>query len=134
MSWQAFKQKLSHAFAVEPPGPAEPTGEQRAVVERICREVVRRHLTTPAIAFLQMSQPLNYLAAQAMHFFVPIVSAVTDAGGMAHFAVFLEHRGSIEYICRRLEDLEQEATARDRGDDTPTADDQPPQRQMPKPQ
>ncbi|HUG93407.1 MAG TPA: hypothetical protein VML55_21390 [Planctomycetaceae bacterium] len=116
MSWQTIKQKLSHAFAVEPPGAAEPTEPERAAVERVCREVVRRHLTTPALAFLQMSQPLNYLASQAMHFFLPIVSAVVDTEGARHFAEFLEHRGSIEYICRRLEALEDEAKVRERQD------------------
>jgi hypothetical protein len=114
MSWQTFKERLSHAFAVDPPGPAEPTDPERAVVERVCREVVRRHLTTPAIAFLQMTQPLNFLASQAMQFFMPIVSAVADTQGVQHFAAFLEHRGSIEYICRRLESLEGEATSRER--------------------
>jgi hypothetical protein len=123
MSWQSIKQKLSHAFAVDPPGPAEPTEPQRAVVERLCREVVRRRLTTPAIAFLQMSQPLNFIASQALHFFMPILSAVTDTQGVQHFAVFLEHRGSVEYICRRLEALEDEATARERQDAVPAKPD-----------
>ena len=114
MSWQSLKQKLSHAFAVDPPGPAEPDEAQRAVVERLCREVVRRRLTTPAIAFLHMSQPLNFIASQAMHFFMPILSSVTDTQGVQHFAGFLEQRGSVEYICRRLEALEDEATSRER--------------------
>jgi hypothetical protein len=35
---------LKHAFAVDPPGPAEPTPLQRAAAETICREIVRsRH-------------------------------------------------------------------------------------------
>jgi hypothetical protein len=114
VSWQSFKQKLSHAFAVDPPGPAEPTEPQRVVVERLCREVVRRRLTTPAIAFLHMSQPLNFIASQALHFFMPILSAVADTQGIQHFAGFLEQRGSVEYICRRLEAIEDEATSRER--------------------
>jgi hypothetical protein len=114
VSWQSIKQKLSHAFAVDPPGPAEPDEPQRAVVERLCREVVRRRLTTPAIAFLHMSQPLNFIASQALHFFMPILSSVADTQGVQHFAGFLEQRGSVEYICQRLEALEDEATARER--------------------
>ena len=99
---------LKHAFAVEPPGPAEPTEAERPVVERVCHEIVRRGMTTPALLVLEMSRPLNFVGAQALHFLAPIVSALTDAEGHKHFAAFLEHRGSIEYMCRRIEELEAE--------------------------
>jgi hypothetical protein len=97
---------LKHAFAVDPPGPAAPTEEQRAAVDKICREIVRRHLTTPALLFLEMSRPLNYIGSQTLHFFQPMIGVLTDAKGPEQFALFLEKRGSIEYICRRIEDLE----------------------------
>src|SRR5262249_30866587 len=38
---------LRHAFAVDPPGPAEPNELQRRLVDKVCGEVVRRRLTTP---------------------------------------------------------------------------------------
>jgi hypothetical protein len=98
-------QWLKHAFAVEPRGPAEPTPEQQAVVEKLCHEVVRRQLTTPALMFLEMSRPLNFVGSQALHFFAPFIAAVTDAEGHRHLAAFLEHRGSIDYICRCIEAL-----------------------------
>ena len=101
---------LKHAFAVDD-GPVEPTPEQAKAVDAVCREVVKRHMTTPALLFLEMSRPLNYIGSQAMHFFQPMISAISDAAGPKHFAEFLEHRGSIEYICRRIEDLEAEAVA-----------------------
>ena len=97
---------LKHAFAIDPPGPATPSDDQRALIERLCQEVNRRRLTTPALAFLEMVRPLNHLGSQAMHFFTPIISAIADVKGYERFASFLERRGSIEYICRRLEDLD----------------------------
>jgi len=97
---------LKHAFAVETPGAAEPTEQERELVERLCAAIVRRRLTPAALVFLEMARPLNFLGAQALHFFMPFVSAVTDADGPKHFAAFLEKRGSIEYITRRLEELE----------------------------
>ena len=100
---------LKHAFAVDPPGPAVPTPRQAEVIDRICREVVRRRLTTPALLMLEMSRPLNFVTAQAVHFFDPVVSAVTDADGHREFATFLEHRGSIEHLARRIEEMEAEA-------------------------
>lgn len=99
---------LKHAFAVEKPGPAEPTAEQGEVVDKICHQILSRHLSTPALTFLEMSRPLNFVSSQAMHFFAPFISAITDAQGHRHFALFLEQRGAIEYICNRIEELEEE--------------------------
>ena len=42
---------IRHAFALDPPGPAEPTEAERPIVDRLCREVVRRRLTVPATRF-----------------------------------------------------------------------------------
>lgn len=103
MSW------LKHAFAIEPPGPAEPSATERDVVEQVCREVVRRQLTTPAVAFLEMSRPLNFLSAQVLHWFAPVVSILVRAEAYNAFAAFLERRGSIEYLCQRMEALEAES-------------------------
>lgn len=100
---------LKHAFAVEPPGPVEPTEAQAAIVDRLCREVVRRRMTTPALIALEMSRPLNFVTAQAIHFFDPLIKSISDANGHRDFATFLEKRGSIEYLVRRIEELEAEA-------------------------
>jgi hypothetical protein len=101
-----------HAFAVDPTGPATPTEAQRVVVERVCREIVRRHLSTPALIFLETFRPLNYLGAQAMHFFQPIVSVILRGEGYRHFTDFLEQRGSIDYLCKMLDTLESQCSER----------------------
>lgn len=103
---------FKHAFAVEKPGPVEPTPAQAAIVDRLCREVVRRRLTTPALVTLEMSRPLNFVTAQAIHFFDPLIKSISDANGHREFAGFLEQRGSIDYITGRIEELETEATQR----------------------
>ena len=102
-------QWLKHAFAVEPAGAAEPNEKQRLAVDCVCRQIVRRHLSTPALMFFEMSRPMNYLGSQLLHFFSPFLSALTDAEGHKHFASFLEQRGSIDYICRRIKELEEAA-------------------------
>jgi hypothetical protein len=108
MNW--FKK----AFAVDPPGPAKPTEIQEAVVDQVCREIVKRHLTTPALIFLETFRPLNFIGSQAMHFFQPIVSAVLRGDGYLHFTEFLEQRGSVDYMCRRIEELEGGCSGRDK--------------------
>jgi hypothetical protein len=104
---------LRHAFAVDKPGPAEPTSPQKEVVDKICRQIVKRHLATPSLVFLEMSRPLNFIGSQVMHFFAPFVSALTDSEGHRHFALFLEKRGSIDFICHRIEELEEEAVQKE---------------------
>jgi len=103
-----LRELLAHAFHVEPPGPAEPTDVERPIIERLCREVVRRRMTTPALLALECSRPMNYLGSQAMHFFQPMATVLVNPAQWDAFAAFLERRGSIEYLARRLEDLEEE--------------------------
>lgn len=95
---------LKHAFAVET-SPAEPTAAERDVMDRLCREIVRRQLTTPALAFLEMSRPLGYLGAQALHYFAPVISALATTADHQHLATLLERRDALDRICRRLEEL-----------------------------
>ncbi len=66
----------------------------------------------PAITFLEMSRPLHRVAAQVLYFFHPVASLALTGDDYNRFAQFLEKSGSIDYLCRRLEDLSAEADAR----------------------
>jgi hypothetical protein len=96
---------LKHAFAIEPEESVEPTDAQRTVIERLCRQVVSRGLATPALIFLESVRPLNFVSSQTLHFFAPVLSAVADPQACRELAEFLEHRGSVDYLCRRIEEL-----------------------------
>ncbi len=101
---------LKHAFAVDD-GSASPTPEQQPAVDWFCSQVAKRHLTTPSLIGLEMSRPLNFLAAQTLHFFGPGVWAIVPQKtheNYVHFATFLEKRGSIDYLCKRIEHFEAE--------------------------
>ncbi|MEZ6056042.1 MAG: hypothetical protein R3C01_04990 [Planctomycetaceae bacterium] len=104
---------LKHAFGMEPEGAATPTAEQQVVIEKLAAEVVRRRMTTPALAFLEMSRPLSFLGSQALHFFAPILSALTVSDGHRHFAEFMERRGAIDTLCREIERQEQLAESKE---------------------
>lgn len=105
---RGWRDRLKHAFAVESNTPLEPDEAQRRVADKVAREIARRRLTTPALVFLEMSRPLNFVAAQALHFLQPIAAIVLDTGGYKVFADFLERRGSVDFLCRRIEHFEQE--------------------------
>ena len=119
----SMKDKMRHAFAVEKMEEIDPTEYQKQVVDKVCRAVVRRRMTVPALMALEMSRPLNFLASQVIHFFRPIIAVVLDTAGIEAFANFLEHRGSVEYLARRIDYWE------DRGvsDDAEEADTSGPQ-------
>ena len=76
------------------------------LIEKLCAEIVRRRMTTPALLLLEMSRPLNYVSAQLLHFFQPMAAIVTDTAGYEEITRFLEQRGSIDFVCQRLEALE----------------------------
>ena len=103
---------LKHAFATDTPGPAAPDEAQALLVDRVCREIVRRRLTTPAMMAIEMGRPLTYLSAQVLTFFQPFVTIVGDAGAYQQFTSFLEQRGSLDYIAARIEALEAETPMR----------------------
>ena len=117
MSDRGVWRRLRHAFGVEDPDDFEPTVEEREIAVRICREVVRRRMVTPALMLLEMSRPLNYLGAQALHFFRPFASVLVDGRSWESFAAFVERRGSVEFLCRTLEDAAAEEADDDRNAD-----------------
>lgn len=103
-----FREWWRNAFAVEPPGPAQPTEAQQPIVDRLCREVVNRGMSVPALLLLESSRPLNFVSAQVIHFFTPLLSAITNPEGARLFAEYLEQRGSIPYLCDRIEQFTDE--------------------------
>ncbi|WP_437188409.1 hypothetical protein SH668x_001854 [Planctomicrobium sp. SH668] len=103
---------LKHAFAVKGEN-TPPTQRQQQIVDHLAYEIVRRHLTTPALTFLEMSRPMNFIGSQAMHFFTPIVSTLFDASGYEEFAKLLERRDAIDLIAKRIEELEAQAVQKE---------------------
>ena len=97
---------IKHAFALSSKNEPDPSEEQKMVVEKVCKEISRRHLTTPALIFLESFRPLNYIGSQVLHFFHPFISAITNAHGYRIFTEFLEKRSSIDYLYNRIEYFE----------------------------
>ena len=110
---KSIVDRIRHAFAIEDAADFEPTPREAAAAEKVCREVVRRRMTVPAVMLLEMSRPLNYLGAQALHFFQPFGTVLIEPGAWETFANFLERRGSVEYLARLIEDAEAAEAATD---------------------
>ncbi len=115
---RSIADRIRHAFAIEDAADFEPTDREAAAAEKVCREVVRRRMTVPAVMLLEMSRPLNYLGAQALHFFQPFGTVLIEPGSWETFANFLERRGSVEYLARLIEDAEAEHAEAGKADST----------------
>ena len=94
---KSIVDRIRHAFAIEDAADFEPTPREAAAAEKVCREVVRRRMTVPAVMLLEMSRPLNYLGAQALHFFQP-VATVCESGGRC----ISDRRARWTYLFRRV--------------------------------
>lgn len=108
----SLKKRLAegfkHAFGFEKIEDFEPDEGDQELIEVVCREVVKRGMATPATLFLESTRPLNYVGSQTMVFFEPVMRAVLrKPEAWDRFSKILEHRGSIEYLCRRIEALDQ---------------------------
>lgn len=109
---------LKHAFAVDVPD-APLNDVQKQLLERLAVEVVRRRMTIPALTFLEMSRPLNYLGSQAMRFFEPTMSVFVNDGTYAELARLLERRDAIDLISAAIECRERASQDRSaRGEET----------------
>jgi hypothetical protein len=97
---------LRNAFALDDGKPCEPTPSQRVVLEKLAGEIAKRRLTSPTIAFLEMSRPLNGLGAAVIQFITPVAATLANPEHLREFSEFLEKRGSVDYLCRMLEAAE----------------------------
>jgi hypothetical protein len=123
-----WRDRIANAFAVEPKGEAQPTAEQQPAVDWVCKQIAKRRLTTPGLIALEMCRPLNYVGAQAMHMLQPAVWALASKAGNDHYihlANFLERRGSMDYMMRRIEHFENEFDERERASRSPKSQQNP---------
>ena len=97
---------LKHAFAVESSDVVVPSATQSVSIDLICGEIVRREMTLPVQMLLESSKPLNFLTGQLLRFTEPFLGVLLDPAAVRDFAAFLERKGAVEYICRRLEELQ----------------------------
>ena len=58
------------------------------------------------IFFLELCRPFNYVTAQGLHFFQPLLTTVVDASALEVFARFAERRGSVDVIAAAIDRLD----------------------------
>jgi hypothetical protein len=76
-----------------------------AMLDELADAIVRRHLATPALFFLESMRPLGFVGSQMMVFLRPVVALIwTSPERWDQVQRVLEVRGSMELLARRLEE------------------------------
>ena len=102
----SWREKIRHAFAVDAPGPAEPTDTQRVVVEKLLSKIVERGMAQPAGIFLESWRPLGVLTGQGMQALSPFVGILLDQNAWKEVANYLDKRGAIAWMLQRMDEME----------------------------
>ncbi len=88
--------------------------EEQLLLEKVARKVVERGLTVVAILFLESVKPLNYISAQAMVFFEPIVQTIFNFNDYNTFRTALEKRETIELLLLKIEEYDAAELSREK--------------------
>ena len=108
----SWREKIRHAFAVDAPGPAEPTDTQRVVVEKLLATIVERGMAQPAGIFLESWRPLGVLTGQGMQALSPFAGILLDQNAWKEVANYLDKRGAILWMLQRMDELESQREAK----------------------
>lgn len=91
--------------------PTDKTGETRDLTEKdllliskIAKKIVYIGLATPAIFFIEMHKPMNFLGSQLLYFLEPILWGFFNTNEFRQFAGILEKRDSLETLLQKIEE------------------------------
>jgi|GEM_PF-698587 len=104
-----WRDRMRHAFFVEPDGAVEPQPHERELIEALLRRIVAREMAGPAILFMESWKPLGSITGQGMHSLTPFIGAVMDSTTWEHLAQYMERRGAITWMLQRLQSLQEDA-------------------------
>lgn len=78
----------------------------RQLLTRLAEEIVARHLSVPAVFFLELMKPLSFLGSQTLVFFGPILTLIFPENPYYRFTELMEDDRNVEFLIREIERLE----------------------------
>jgi len=81
--------------------------EERRVLARVLKAIIKRRLTALALFTLESLKPLSFIASQSLIVFGPLIRAVLSVGDYDVFVRAIEDRDNIEWMIRQLEAVEE---------------------------
>lgn len=85
-----------------------PQSDQRDLLKKVATQIVKRRLTAPAILFLEMCKPLNFLGSQILIALNPFVQTIFKTTEYQKFALIIEKDANVELLIRLIEELDVE--------------------------
>lgn len=77
--------------------------ERDRIIEAVAREIVRRGFTTPALLFIELSKPINFIASQLLMALDPLVSSILTSSDYRKFSLLMENDENIERLLQAIE-------------------------------
>lgn len=81
----------------------ENVDRQDHLIESIARRIADWGLTAPAVMFLELNKPFNFIGSQALLFFQPVLGFLVGDEIVADYAQLLEDRANVERLIQQLE-------------------------------
>ncbi len=81
--------------------------EERKVLARVLRAIIKRRLTALALFTLESLKPLSFIASQSLIVFGPLIRAVLSVADYDIFVRAIENRDNIEWMIQQLETVEE---------------------------
>lgn len=101
--WKRVQKELRHAFALTPL--LQPlTADERALLEKIARQISARGMAAPALLFLESLAPLSFLGSQAIHGMKPFLDLVCNPLDLERLAKVLERRDGVDLLVSQLQE------------------------------
>ncbi|RKY05581.1 hypothetical protein DRP77_00555 [Candidatus Poribacteria bacterium] len=85
-----------------------PEEERDRIIEAVAREIVKRGFTTPALLFIELSKPVNFIASQLLVALDPLVSSVLTSSDYRKFSLLMEDDENIERLLQAIERISAE--------------------------
>ena len=82
-----------------------PDEEQLQILEKVASEIVRRKLTVPAIFFLEMGKPFNFLGSQMLIGLEPFIRSLFNIRDYRKFALIIERDSNVERLIKLIENF-----------------------------
>lgn len=92
--------------------------ETAALFDRLAGKVVDTRMSVPAILFLESMKPMNFVGAQALGFFEPLLRTLFPWNDLERLRAAFENRDNIEVLLVKIEEKEAARTSPPRKDRT----------------
>lgn len=77
--------------------------EQERILRRFAHWILQRHLDAPAIVFLEMCKPLNFVGSQLLLALDPLIRGIFTGTDYRKFALIIEKDQNLERLIQLIE-------------------------------